>query len=187
MRGFLDRINELWSTWIEGLSAREKRMLGMVFSGGLVLLALSTFYLATSKISNKRKILTQNEAQFDEIRKLESEYNIAKERNERMVQSIRSNDISLLSLVPSIVNRLGLSVSELTEQRRPLGKTNNVEVSVKLSLSKLSIDKLTALIEAIESDEYQGRVKVTRLKINKRFDEPDLLDLQMTVSTWKSA
>ncbi|HXW53058.1 MAG TPA: hypothetical protein VEL47_03010, partial [Myxococcota bacterium] len=71
--------------------------------------------------------------------------------------------------------------------KRPLPKSDIVEISVRVSLTKLSIDKVTALIEAIETSEHGDLVKVTKLKINKRFDEPDLLDLSMTVSTWKPA
>ncbi len=187
MAKIIEKVSEAWSSWFDGLSAREKRMLGMLFSGLMVVLTIATFYIATSKINTKKTDLARNQSQLNEIKDLEGEYLITKEKNERIVESIRQNDVSLLSLIPSVASRLGLTVKELTEQRKPLGKSSNVEVSVKLSLSKLSMDKVTALIEAIETGENEGRVKITRLKINTRFDEPDLLDVQMTISTWKSA
>ena len=74
----------------------------------------------------------------------------------------------------------------MTEQRRTIGKSNIVEVSVRVNLNKLSIDKVSRVIEELESPESNAPVKVTKLKINKRHDEPELLDLQLTVSTWKS-
>ncbi len=187
MAKIFEKISEGWSSWFDGLSAREKRLLGILFTGFMVVLAIATFYIAASKIESKKANLSRNQAQLDQIRELEGEYQSAKEKNEKIISSIRSNDISLLSMIPSVASRFGLTVRELTEQRRPLGKTSNVEVSVKINLTKLSIDKLTAFIDAIETGENEGRVKVTRLKINTRFDEPDLLDVQMTVSTWKSA
>ncbi|MCA9507326.1 MAG: type II secretion system protein M [Myxococcales bacterium] len=186
MAKIFEQISDRWSSWFETLSAREKKLLALLFSAFIVLLIFLTLYIATSKISDKKANLVKNQSQLAQIIALEGEYRSAKEKNESMVESIRSNDISLLSMIPKVASRLGLTVKELTEQRRPLGKTDNVEVSVKVNLTKLSMDKVSALIEQIE-DENQGIVKVTRLKINTRFDEPDLLDVQMTVSTWKSA
>lgn len=183
----IEKISEAWSSWLEGLNAQEKRMLGLFSIGLVVALGLGTFYLAASKISHKKDNLSRNQNYLSQIRDLEGEYLVSKAKNEKIIESIRSNNISLLSMIPSVASRLGLTVKELTEQRRPLGKTSNVEVSVRITLTKLSMDKVTAFIEAIETGENEGRVKVTRLKINTRFDEPDLLDVQMTVSTWKSA
>lgn len=187
MAKIIDRISEAWSSWFDSLSAREKRLLGILFSAVMVILIGATFYIATSKISTKKTVLSGKQNQLNEIRAIEDDYRAAKEKNERIIENISTNDVSLLSFIPSVAARYGLVVKELSEQRRAVGKTNNVEISVKISLTKLSIDKVSALIEALESGENEGRVKVTRLKIISRFDEPDLLDLQMTVSTWKSA
>lgn len=188
MANFTDKITELWSSWFDGLSGREKRLLSILLAGACLVLILASIYLASSKIHTKRTLLKKNQDQLAEIKGLEGEYLKAKEKNEALMRKLRQNNVSLFTFIPSIGSRLGLTIKDLNEQKRPLGKSGVMEVSVKLNLTKLSIDKLTALIEAIETDEeHLGQVKVTRLKISKNFVEPDLLDLQMTVSTWKSA
>lgn len=187
MANVFSRVNESFMRWYDGLSERERRLMGILFLCLCVMLVFGTIFLATSKISNKRAELRINKEHLAQISELESEYLKAKEKNEQAKMSIVRNDVSLFTFIQSVTTRLGLSVKDLNEQKRPLPKVNIVEVSVRVNLSKLSIDKVTALIEAIETSEHGDLIKVTRLKINKRFDEPDLLELQMTVSTWKSA
>lgn len=189
MAGFFNKISEASMRWYDGLSDRERRLLTILFTCFCALLIISTFFLATSKISTRRVELARNKEQLAQIKELEGEYLRAKEKNEKALKNISRNDVSLFTFISAITNRLGLPAKDLnlSETRKPLPKSNIVEVSVRVNLTKLSIDKVTALIEAIEASEQGELVKVTRLKVNKRFDEPDLLDLQMTVSTWKSA
>lgn len=187
MAKLFDQISERIMRWLDGLSDRERRLLGILFAILCVLLIFSILYFATSKLVTKQARLVRNKEQLAQIKDLEAEYLRAKEKNEKAKMAITTNDVSLFTFIQSISNRLGLGVKDLNETRRVLPKSNIVEVSVRMSLTKLSADKITALIEAIETSDAGELIKVTKLKINKRFDEPDLLDLQMTVSTWKSA
>lgn len=187
MAKFFEKISDTATQWYDGLTDRERRLLGIVSACIAVLLVVSTLYIATSKINKKRALLTRNREQLAQIKNLESDYVIAKRKNERELLKIRRNDISLFTFIQGITSRLGLTVKDLAEQKKPVGKSNVIEVSVRVNLNRLSIDKVSHLIDTIESQENGGQVKVTRLKITKRHDEPDLLDLQMTVSTWKSA
>lgn len=187
MARFFDRINESTMRFLDSLSDRERRLVGILFACFCVVLIFGTVFFATNRIASKRAELVRNKEQLAQIKNLEGEYLQAKEKNEAAKRAIMQNDVSLYTFISAIGTRLGLSVKDLSEVRRPLPKTDIVEVSVRLNLTKLSIDKVTALIEAIETSEQGELIKVTKLKINKRFDEPDLLDLQMTVSTWKSA
>lgn len=183
----LERITEVSMRWYDGLTDRERRLLGILFICFTVAIIFSTIFFATSSISQKRSELVRNKEQLEQVRALEGEYLRAKEKNERAMRSIKNNTASLFTLIQGITTKLGLSVKDLSEQKRTLPKSNVVETSVRINLSKLSLDKVTALLEAIETSEQGELVKVTQLKVNKRFDEPDLLDLQMTVSTWKSS
>ena len=187
MTRFFDRISENAMRWLDALSDRERRLVGILFASLSVLLVFATIFLASNKISSRRDQLVRNKENLVQIKDLEGEYLQAKEKNEKARMSIMRNDVSLFTFIHGICNRLGLSVKDLSESKRQLPKSDIVEISVKVNLSKLSIDKVTALIEELETSEKGNLVKVTKLKVNKRFDEPELLDLQMTVSTWKSA
>jgi hypothetical protein len=187
MMQFFEKINEISMRWFDSLTDRERRLL---ISCSLIIIALFLFlvlFLGTGKLSTYRSELKANKEILAQIVALESDYFKAKKRSDNARLAIMQNNVSLFTLIQGITTKLGLSVKDLNEQKRSLPKSNIVEVSVRLNLSKLSIDKVTSLIEAIETSEYAPLIKVTKLKISKRYDEPDLLDLLLTVSTWKTA
>lgn len=187
MARFFEKLSEASMSYIDSLSDRDRRLLGTISTSLGALLVILTVVFLVSNISSKRSELNRNKEQLAQIKMLEADYMMARSKSELAQRRIKSNDVSLFTFIQSTTKRLGLTVKDLTEQSRPLPKTDIVEVSVKLNLSRLSIDKVTALIEELEQSEGEELVKVTKLKVTKRYDEPKLLDLQMTVSTWKSA
>lgn len=88
-------------------------------------------------------------------------------------------------MLQNVSTQLDLTLNDLHEKKNILSGEKVVEITVKVNLKKLSIDRLTAFIDAVESNP-SGLVKVIQLKIKSRFDAPDLLDAQMTVATWKA-
>lgn len=186
MARFFERLSEASMSWLDGLSDRDRKLLGIIaiVLGSLLLIFFLVF--SVGKITSKRASLNRNKEQLVQIKDLERDYMEARQKSEQAKRRVKLNSVSLFTFIQSVTSRLGLSVKDLTEQSRPLPKSEIVEVSVKLNLSKLSIDKVSALIDEIEEADEGELVKVTKLKINKRFDDPELLDVQMTVSTWKS-
>ena len=147
MAKYFENIRDLFTTWYDGLSDRERRLVTIFSTCVIIIIISSVLFLAISKISSKNSALVRNREQLTQIKNLEGEYIIAKAKHEQEMQRIRRNNISLFSYIQGITSRLGLSVPPMTEQKRPLGKSNAVEVSVKVNLTKLSIDKLTRLLE----------------------------------------
>lgn len=184
---FFDNIYEASMRWYDGLTDRERRLMTILGSALCIMLVVVTVFLAITKISDRRSELQRNREVLSEIEKLEGQYLRARQQSEKARQDMARNNVSLFTFIQSVTSSLSLSVKDLSEQKRQLPKSDVVETSVKLNLSKLSIDRVTALIQAIETSDWGELIKVTRLKVNKRFDEPELLDLQMTISTWKSA
>jgi len=187
MARFLERISESTVQWYDALSERERRLLTIFSIVVVSLVIVLTIYLGVAKLNARRAELVKSKQQLTQILELEDDFKKAKEKAEKARLTVMKNDVSLFAFIQAATSKLGLVVKDLNEQKRPLPKSDIIEISVRLNLSKLSIDKVMALIEAIETSEMGKLIKVTKLKINKRFDEPDLLDLQMTVSTWKTA
>lgn len=186
MARFFERLRETAMSWLDGLSDRDRRLLGILSIGFLGLMLVFGLIFSVARVTSKRSELNRNKEQLAQIKDLESQYLEARSKVEQAKRRVKLNDVSLFTFIQGITSRLGLSVNDLTEQSRPLPKSDIVEVSVRLNLTKLSIDKVTALIEELEQEDDEELVKVTKLKINKSYSEPELLDVQMTVSTWKS-
>jgi hypothetical protein len=84
-------------------------------------------------------------------------------------------------------SEVGLSLSDLNERRLPVKDSDLTEVTVEVNLKEISIDKLVTLLEKIEGKTSAGVVKVTKLKTKTRLDAPDMLEVNLTVSTWRAA
>ena len=100
---------------------------------------------------------------------------------------IRSNLASLSSVITKATSELGLQVTDLNERRIPVKDSDVQEVDVDVNLKEISVDKLDTLLEKLEGKRTDGVVKVSKLKVKTRFDNPDMLEIAMTVTTWKSS
>ncbi|HEY1097318.1 MAG TPA: hypothetical protein VGF99_00260, partial [Myxococcota bacterium] len=80
---------------------------------------------------------------------------------------------------------VGLQLSDLNERRLPVKDSDLSEVTVDVTLKDISIDKLVQLLEKIEGKTTGGVVKVTKLKVKTMLATPDMLEVGLTVSTWR--
>lgn len=185
-----EKINQLLAplkSTFERLTDRERRLLN-IFMTVLACIVIGLGYLFFSmSLSSKRTQIHSIHEQMERVHALESEYMLAKVKQEANERKFRTNNVSLFSLLQEVATRLSLQLNDLNEQKQPVENTPLVETSVAVSLKDLSIDKLTAFLEAVEGASDKGLVKVTRLKVRKRYQNPELLEVTMTVSTWKNS
>lgn len=173
--------------WFDSLDSKEKKLVAFLMGGVCLGLVLVVFLWVSGSISAKQIKLKSEKANLAQILALESQYRTAKQIEIAKKRKFRFNTVSLFSLMQGVANSLDLNLKDLNEQKIPVAGGTLVEYSVVVNLTKLSIDKLSAFLRGVEETQAVGLVKVTKLKVKSRFDDPELLDVQMTVSTWKSS
>ncbi len=171
----------------ERLSERERKMLTILVSVGVCLIVIAVFFGVSQRLDARRAEIEVAKKQLVEITSLQDVYRQAKAKQEAEEMRFRTNPISLFSFLQSVSTRLGLTLFDLNEHRTPIAGSRLVESDVVVTLKQISIDKLTAFLEAVEDSASGSVVKVKQLKVKARFDTPDLLDVQMTVATWKTS
>lgn len=170
------------------LSDRERRLVLLTVSVALILFVLGGAYFVSSSLDSKRKRVELRREQLEQILSREGKYNAAAKREKRDAARLRGNNISLFSLLQKSAGELGLALNDLNERKSPLrNNTDITEVSVDVNLKKVSVDKFNALLEKIEGPASKGLVKVLKLKVSTRHDNDELLDVKMTVATWKTS
>jgi general secretion pathway protein M len=178
---FIDSI----SSRFERMPEREKKLLSIFGAALLVFLIGSSFLLFYGSISGKKLEIEATRLRLGEILSLKNQYQEAKKKQEAEERRFRSNNVSLFSLIQANATRYGLTLNDLNEKKDPVGESRLMQTDVIINLKEISIDRLTAFIVSLETTEGDV-VKITRLKIKTRYDKSDLLDVQMTVSTWKT-
>lgn len=184
VRQQLDDLLERLGSVFEQLDSRRRKL--VVFGGALatVLLFFGGLYSISSAGESKQEQAKAYRDQIRQIDRLQAAYKAAQSAKQQMGKQLKSSTISLFSFLPAVAKQLGLSLSDLDERTQNIAEHNLVQRSVSITLKKLSIDKLTSFLQAVEDSGPTKLVKVVRLKVNRRLDQD--LDAQITVATWNS-
>jgi general secretion pathway protein M len=93
--------------------------------------------------------------------------------------------VQLMSFVSQTGAHLGIEVNDLrpSQQAAATGSDKVVEDSVEVSLAKLDLPRLAALLGELERG--AGIVRVRRLAIRTRSDDPAAVDVTLVVAAWQ--
>ena len=109
----------------------------------------------------------------------------------RQVQEIRSRldkkqkDFSLLSFIEDLANREGIreKIGSVKPKKIPLNEEYD-ESSVEIQMDNVTLPKFVDFAYKIE---HSGHLlKVKRLRIKTRYDDPNLLNVTLQVSTYEN-
>lgn len=167
------------------LATREQRLLNIgLLVVGVVLVVLLPLALTIVKHSrsNENEALT---AAADNIR--DSLDQIEKTKLEKAVTLGRYSNPAppLAAFLAGLASEVGIEIPESQDRQAiPHGK-RYTERSTKMSLHKVGMLKLAKFMERIEQSGNPIRISV--LNIRKRGPEPDMYDVDMTVSAFDRA
>lgn len=181
--GMLDGIK----TALARLSDRERKLVLITVVAVLVTVVGGGLYAMESKLDSKARRVRDMKTALAQIRELEGRYKAAELQESQKLMRLRSNNVSLFSELQRAAGQLGLTLNDLNERQVPVKDSSVTEVSVEVNLKQVSIDKLNSFLEKIEGRSSSGLVKILKLKVKTRHDNAELLDVNMTVATWKTA
>lgn len=169
------------------MSERERRLVLLTGAVAMALALLGGVTIVSSMLEKREKLVAMRRDEIGQLDALRAKYDEAVQAEARATQRIKSNTASLFSLMQKAASEVGLSLNDLNERRTPVKDMPDLnEITVDVTLKDISVDKLNTLLEKIEGKRNDGIVKVTKLKVKTRFDNPEMLEATMTVSTWKS-
>jgi type II secretory pathway component PulM len=170
------------------LSEREKRLVLLTAAAAFIFVVLGGSFLVSSMLDKRAKRVAMRRDEISQLDALRDQYQEAVAAEAKSKSRITTNTASLFSLMQKSAGDVGLSLNDLNERRSPVKDAPDVtEVTVDVNLKEITVDKLDTLLEKIEGKRNDGVIKVTKLKVKTRFDHDDMLETNMTVSTWKSA
>ena len=169
------------------MTDRERRLVLITSAVVAVLVVAGGFLSVGSALASKEKRIRDRRAEVAQLEQLRVGYDEAVAKQKQAEGKIKSSgSTSLSSTVQKQAQEAGLQLSDLNERRIPVKDSDAQEVAVDVNFKELSMDKLTTLLEKIEGRRADGVIKVTKLKAKTRFDNAELLEASLTVSTWKA-
>ncbi len=169
------------------MTDRERKLIFVTAGVAALLIVVGIGWLIGGAIEAREKRITVRQDEIAQIEALRADYDGAVARQKAAENRIRTAaSTSLFSLLQKSAADVGLSLADLQERRTPVKDSELTEVTVDVNLKEISVDKLVTLLEKIEGRSSGGVIKVTKLKVKTRFDNPEVLEASLTVSTWKA-
>ncbi|MHB1844832.1 MAG: type II secretion system protein GspM [Deltaproteobacteria bacterium] len=163
------------------LSSRERALVagaGGIFVFmliGLVSLGFSrAIHRRQLSIADKSKALTQIATLSASFRQRDLE---RRQLDERLRTPVR-----LFTMIDDISKRQGIEIGDMQDRGSMTGSDKISESIVEFDVNKLTLDKLTTFLNAIEHGGHL--VKVKKIRIRTRLDDPNAVDASLTVATY---
>ena len=165
-------------------SDRDRKTLILGAIGLSILVVYLVFQSFSSGGARLAKQAVTVEADLKKIESLRNEYIQSKRRIDEVTRNIRSEDEALISVVEKVlidaeVERGSFSINSRADTSGDLYDERSVDIELK----KLSLNKAVDVLYKIQTN--PSFLKVSKLRIRTRFDNPALMDASFRVSTFK--
>jgi general secretion pathway protein M len=179
----LRRLRVALESWLSSLSQRERVMV----TAAAAAVAVFTIWLVSFSVGGAMKARTERiEAKtrvLSQMAKLADGYRQRQAEREAVEARLRTQPVALMTHVAQAGAALGIEVNDL----RPTGAPTEIEgvreESVEVNLARIDLPRLSALLQNLERT--SGVVKVRRIRLSTRTDDPALVDATLVVSTYQ--
>jgi general secretion pathway protein M len=178
---FLQKLRSDAEAFFARLSPRER----VLVSAAAIAVAAFTLMLVSMRVSSairsRESRIADKTQVLSQVGQLAQGYRRAQAERALLEAKLKTK-VPLMSFVAQTGARLGIEVNDL-RPGQALGSDKVSEESVEVSLAKLDLMKLSALLAELERG--PGIVKVRRLALRTRNDDPTAVDATLVVATWE--
>ncbi len=129
-----------------------------------------------ASIEQKTKVLSQ-------VGKLAEGYRKRQAERQAIEARLKGAPVQLMSLISQTGATLGIQVNDLRPTGAPSETEGLREESVEVNLARIELQRVALLVQSLERG--AGVVKVRRIRITTRSDDPMLVDATLVVSTYQ--
>jgi general secretion pathway protein M len=169
--------------WVGKMSPRERLMV----AAAALSVAIFTIWLVSSAIgsaiSAREARIEQKTKVLSQVGKLAEGYRRREAERKALEAKLRGSPVALMSHISQAGAALGISVNDLRPSAAPGEVEGLREESVEVNLARIDLSRLSALIQSLERG--AGVVKVRRIRVTTRSDDPALVDATLLVSTYQ--
>ncbi|HET9552644.1 MAG TPA: type II secretion system protein GspM [Anaeromyxobacteraceae bacterium] len=186
----MDRLKQLWKqvsadleAWASRLSPRERVMVSLAgLAIALFVVFLVAFQLQAGVRAREARIDEKTRA-LGQVAALAGGYRQVQAERAAMQARLRGPPVQLMSHVSQTGTTLGVEVTDLRPSGAPVELDGVTEESVEVNLPRIELSRLARLLQGLERS--QGFVKVRRLRLATRTDDPKLVDATVVVATYQ--
>jgi general secretion pathway protein M len=171
------------AAWLTKLSPRERMM---VSAAALAVFLFVAFLVSTrlaSGIASREQRVEEKTRVLSQIGKLAEGYRQRQSERTALESKLKGPPVQLLSYISQQGAGMKIDVGDLRPVNAPGDLEGLKEDSVEVNLAKVELGTLARFLQALERG--QGVVRVRRLRLTSRADDPRQVDATFTVSTYQ--
>ena len=181
----MERLRQLRASLEAFLARLSDRERVMVLSATAAVVLFVIFLVTTGvsrSIGNREARIGSKTEMFAQIGKLTRGYRQAQAERQSLEARLKGPPVQLMSFVSQTGAQSGVEVNDL-RPGTPTTADGLTEESVEVNLARIDLPRLARLLDALERS--PGVVKVRKVGVATRNDDPALVDVTLQVSTWQ--
>ena len=180
---FLRKLRADVEAWLGKLSARERVMVAAAALGvALFMVWLVSMQISAGVTNREARIETKTKV-LSQVGKLAEIYRRRQAERQTVEARLKGPPVQLMSYIAQTGATLGIEVTDLRPSGAPTEAEGLREESVEVNLARVEPPRLGRLMQSLERG--PGVVKVRRLRLTTRTDDPKLVDATFVVSTYQ--
>jgi general secretion pathway protein M len=179
----LRRLRADVQAWFGALSQRER----LLVTAAALAVALFVVWLSAHQIgaglSRREASIEQKTKVLSQVGKLAEVYRRRQAEKQAVEARLKGTPVQLMSHISQTGATLGIQVNDLRPTGAPTEAEGLREESVEVNLARIELQRVALLVQSLERG--AGVVKVRRIRITSRADDPMLVDATLVVSTYQ--
>lgn len=180
----LRRLRAVVEAWLGAMSGRER----VLVTAAALVVALFGIWLVAHRIgagiSAREARIEQKTKVLSQIGKLADAYRRREAERESVEARLKGAPVQLMSHIAQAGATLGIQVNDLRPTGQPTDADGLREESVEVNLARIELGRLAQLMQSLERG--AGVVRVRRVRVTTRSDDPTLVDATLVVSTYQA-
>jgi general secretion pathway protein M len=182
---FFRRLRSDFEGWFSKLSPRERGLVSLAGLAVALFVAFLVVFKVQRAIAAREARIEQKTQDLAQVGKLAQGYRQVQAERTALEAKLKGPPVQLMSYVAQTGQRLGIEVNDLRPSQSAATSASDkvVEDTVEVSLAKLDLPRLAQLLQELERG--TGIVKVRRLAVRTRNDDPNAVDVTIVVATYQ--
>ena len=183
MKEALKRLRAQLEAWLRQLAPRERVMVTAAAAAIVIFFLWLGSHVVGQSIDARESRIEQKTRVLSQVGKLAESYRRREGERKELEARLKGSPVALMSHVAQAGATLGIAVNDLRPSTSP-GETEGIrEEAVEVNLPRIELTKLAALLQALERG--SGVVRIRRLRVTTRSDDPALVDATILVATYQ--
>jgi type II secretory pathway component PulM len=170
--------------FVQRATPRERVILAALAAGGVLALVFLISVAFAHAIHRREQAIASKTKSLQEITQLAATYGERSRARQLLEQRLKAK-VALFTFIDDVSKREHIEIGDMQDHGSNTGTDKITESTVELDLNKLTLDKLTDFLNALEHDPHL--IKVKKIRLRGRIDDPNSVDVSMTIAAYAVA